>query len=85
MWEKEANEMAAGGVWGGAKKRIREAVKVFNYKVAAAGRPFSVWLKVWSAQGPAYTRLIPADCSPVGCGSTLPAVMLVGSNQEEPL
>lgn len=53
MWEKETNEMAASGVWGGARKRIREAVKVFNYKVAAAGRPFSVWLKVWNAQGPA--------------------------------
>lgn len=30
-------------------------------------------------------ELIPADCSPVGCGSTHPAVMEVGSNQEEPL
>lgn len=53
MWEKEVNEMVASGVWGGARKRIREAVKVFNYKVAAAGRPFSAWLKVWNAQGPA--------------------------------
>lgn len=79
------NEMAASEVWGGAGKRIREAVKVFNYKVAAAGRPSSVWPKVWSTHSPAQTRLIPADCSPVGCGSTLPAAMGVGSNQEEPL
>lgn len=40
MLEKEANEMAASGVWGGARKQIREAVKVFKYKVAAAGPLF---------------------------------------------
>lgn len=79
MRERKANEMAASGILGRRSKWIREAVKVFNYKVAAAGQPLSAWLKVCSTQ----TRLIPADCTPVGCGSTLPAVMGVGSNQEE--
>lgn len=37
MRGKEASKMAVNGVWGGVRKRIRKAVKVFNYKVVPGG------------------------------------------------
>lgn len=52
MRGKEASEMAANGVGGGVRKRIRKAVKVFNYKVVPGGRSFRIWFKVWRSGAP---------------------------------
>lgn len=52
MRGKEASKMAVNGVWGGVRKRIRKAVKVFNYKVVPGGRPFRICFEVWRSEAP---------------------------------